>query len=422
MSVFAVEGAAGCGKTVRLMKIVGDTLTATPLRDGQRVLALTFMHGARRRLHEKLRSVASLRGQVECATIDSFAQRLVRRWRSLATAVGIPSSLPDQFDAQCDAAGALLERPEVAAWVAVSFPVVVVDEAQDLKPERLRMIAALAPSTTLLVAADEFQCLDSALHPNPCVTWMHTACRPVILTKIHRTSAPALLSAATSIRGGKVAKSGTGFNILAAKSRPMAAFYLANAIAWHRQSKIAIITPSLSGRFASEVVTRVCERACGQQDYGPFSIKWDRSAGTESVAALEGFRLGDAASLSETVEALGGIGVTAPVRATIAWVRRQARAGGATSFSRGEVTAVLERQFSSHHQRIGSADAHLAAMTVHQAKNREFEGVVILWPFKTGGDPEHKRRLLYNAVTRARRWCTVILEGENLLKVPPFAT
>jgi superfamily I DNA/RNA helicase len=45
-------------------------------------------------------------------------------------------------------------------------------------------------------------------------------------------------------------------------------------------------------------------------------------------------------------------------------------------------------------------------MTVQQAKNREFDGVVILWPFTVGGDPEHKRRLFYNAITRARRWCT----------------
>jgi hypothetical protein len=49
MTLFAVEGAAGCGKTVRLMETVSEKLVAVPLRDGQRVLGLTFMHGARRR-------------------------------------------------------------------------------------------------------------------------------------------------------------------------------------------------------------------------------------------------------------------------------------------------------------------------------------------------------------------------------------
>jgi hypothetical protein len=64
MTLFAVEGAAGCGKTFRLMAKLGDILVAIPLQDGQRVLALTFMHGARRRLNETLRDTDGLRGRV----------------------------------------------------------------------------------------------------------------------------------------------------------------------------------------------------------------------------------------------------------------------------------------------------------------------------------------------------------------------
>lgn len=61
------------------------------------------------------------------------------------------------------------------------------------------------------------------------------------------------------------------------------------------------------------------------------------------------------------------------------------------------------------------------AMTVQQAKNREFEGVVVIWPYQVGGDVEHKRRLLYNAVTRAKRWCNIIVQGQNILAAAPFA-
>lgn len=60
-------------------------------------------------------------------------------------------------------------------------------------------------------------------------------------------------------------------------------------------------------------------------------------------------------------------------------------------------------------------------MTVHQAKNREFDGVIVLWPHTVGGDAEAKRRLLYNAVTRAKLWCKVITQGEAALKKAPFA-
>lgn len=60
-------------------------------------------------------------------------------------------------------------------------------------------------------------------------------------------------------------------------------------------------------------------------------------------------------------------------------------------------------------------------MTVQQAKNREFDGVIVIWPFQVGGDDEQKRRRLYNAVTRARRWCSVIVQNEVILKSPPFS-
>ncbi|UVC19296.1 hypothetical protein IHQ72_35920 (plasmid) [Mesorhizobium onobrychidis] len=63
------------------------------MHDGQRVLALTFMHGARRRLNEKLRGIEGLRGKTECMTVDSFAQRLVRRWRGLASVLDDPPTI-----------------------------------------------------------------------------------------------------------------------------------------------------------------------------------------------------------------------------------------------------------------------------------------------------------------------------------------
>ena len=50
-------------------------------------------------------------------------------------------------------------------------------------------------------------------------------------------------------------------------------------------------------------------------------------------------------------------------------------------------------------------------MTVHGAKNREFDYVFVLWPFEIAGNDEYRRRLLYNAVTRARNDAVVIVQG-----------
>jgi hypothetical protein len=420
MTLFAVEGAAGCGKTFRLMEALGEALGATPLQEGQRVLALTFMHGARRRLNEKLRSVPGLKGRFECVTVDSFAWRLLRRWRGLAAALGVQPLREDQYDAQCDAAGVLLERLEVRGWAAASFPIVLVDEAQDLKPQRLRMLRALAQSARTLIAADEFQCLDAALRPNPLIGWMRGACEPEVLNQVRRTNVPALLAAAIAIRGGAAPVAGTGFRILAAQGVPVAAAMLASAIRWRQGGRVAVITPSLQGGFAHSVVRRVCENPCGAQRNGPYAIRWERSEQDETAALIDGLQLNGVVSVADALAALEALPRSGPVREACTWVRHQARARGRTEFSRADIEAVITRQVAVRRQRYGSDNHDFTAMTVQQAKNCEFEGVFVLWPYQIGGDAEHKRRLLYNALTRAQRWCTIVAQNANLLQAAPF--
>jgi superfamily I DNA/RNA helicase len=67
-----------------------------------------------------------------------------------------------------------------------------------------------------------------------------------------------------------------------------------------------------------------------------------------------------------------------------------------------------------------SRQAQFAAMTVRQAKNREFDHVVVLWPYIIPNDAEQRRRLLYNAITRAKRSCAVLVQVQELLEAPPF--
>ena len=85
----------------------------------------------------------------------------------------------------------------------------------------------------------------------------------------------------------------------------------------------------------------------------------------------------------------------------------------------GELVAILERGVEIR-ANISSIKHKFLAMTVQQAKNREFDGVVVIWPYQVGGDAEHKRRLLYNAVTRAIAWCAVLVQGSQLPTGSPF--
>src|SRR5437868_1846159 len=80
------EGPAGTGKTHSLLEAVKEQLAASPLLAHQRVLALTFMHGSRRRLDERFADEAQLRGRYSCLTIDGFAAHVARRWSEMAAA------------------------------------------------------------------------------------------------------------------------------------------------------------------------------------------------------------------------------------------------------------------------------------------------------------------------------------------------
>lgn len=59
-------------------------------------------------------------------------------------------------------------------------------------------------------------------------------------------------------------------------------------------------------------------------------------------------------------------------------------------------------------------------MTIHQAKNREFDSVIVLWPYEVAGGADRQRRLLYNAVTRAKRQAVVIVQNPERMQQPPF--
>lgn len=422
MTLRAIEGAAGCGKTFRLMQLLTERLEQTPLIEGQRVLALTFMHGARRRLVERLASVAGLDGRVECLTLDGFAWRLVRRWRGVASELGLPVLLESQFDAVCDAAGALLEVPAVRSWVSGSFPVVLVDEGQDLHPQRLRMLMATSDATHLLVAADEFQCLDPELRPNPLVTWMQTQTEPEVLTLVRRTNIAGLLNAATAIRGAEApVNSGQAFKVIAAASVPLAATVVSNAIGWHPGTQdVALITPSRTGNFAHDVVNRVATTASNQGN-GPYPLLWEGTDQDEAQAILVELILDAEISGATALAALRVLPRVGPVKSTINWLNRQVHALGRDAFTRAEIEAVITRFVTIRRQHGRAGSQRYAAMTVHQAKNREFDGVVVLWPYAVAGNADQKRRLLYNAVTRAKRWCTVVVQGANVPTTAPFA-
>lgn len=420
LTVRAFTGGAGCGKTHQLMQSLIDYLVAIPLKEEQKVLALTFMHGSRRRLEERLGQLQALRGRTECSTIDSFAWSLVRRWSSLAAALGFSDIGPDQYERVCDAAGALLQVKEVCGWVAATFPILLVDEAQDMTSNRLRLVEGLSTRLEIFAAADEFQCLNEDLRPNPACAWLAKVCRAEELTQPRRTNEAELLEAATAIRNGEPPKSGKAFKIQLTPNPPLAGTWLSGNLQWYGGGKsISVITPTLVG-FAQATLKWTAQNKT-KKGSGPYSILWEESDTKAANNFLGKIALEDINDIPSVIALLTAAGDLRAARDLADWMDTQRRTRAKTTFSRNDIERAIEQGFAQRRRIRKDNEIGWKGMTVHGAKNREFDNVIVLWPAAIGGSDNQKRRLLYNAVTRAKKRCLVLVQAKGSLSQAPFS-
>ena len=423
MSLYFIEGPAGTGKTTRLFEQLERVLEACPLAEHQQVLALTKMHGSRRRMDGRLRGISGLRGRYRCCTADSLAWSIVRRWRTLARRRSASKLAEEDYEQVCSLAGVLLAETIVSRWVIRAFPIVVVDEFQDSKGGQLGMISSLSGLATCLVAADDFQDLE-ATEANPAVVWARTNGESESLNEIHRTSARGLLEASRALRaGGDVPRRGNGFVVLGAPNRNVGASFVSKSLTWWNNcADIAVLTPvrSSSSAFIQGLFARVAAKPIGKPPVGPHRIPWEQSQEEEIDKFIEGFELPDDPNAEVGQDGISFGDAGEPRQALRHWIERQTRVAGRTTFTAEEIRCEARRihQRSRAYRRVRSRGVR--AMTVHQAKNREFHSVIVLWPYEIGGSIDRQRRLLYNAITRAKFRVLVVVQNPERLAQPPF--
>lgn len=423
MSLRFFEGPAGSGKTTRLFEELATILKARPLLDHERVLALTKMHGSRRRMYGRLSMLSGLRNRFECITIDRFAWRVLKRWRSLARTRGNPEPSDDDYDTVCRCAGALLSEAIVGRWAVRAFPVAVIDELQDSNGGQLMIVRALAESATCLAAADDYQDLDPS-GDNPAVVWAQRSGEVVSLAQNYRTTATGLLAAAIALRDGRaIPGNGSGFTVLGAQNANMGASLVSQNLTWWRGTDdIAVITPvrAETSRFVRDLILRVQKASIGNPATGPHRIPWEVPQEEQCEQFLSRLGLPADASSELTAAELCLPDHDWVSEALIAWLDQRRRLQGRTTFTVGElhhqVRAIRHR--SRAHRRV--RDRGIRAMTIHQAKNREFDSVIVLWPYEVAGSADRQRRLLYNAITRAKRQALVVVQNPARLNRFPF--
>ena len=110
------------------------------------------------------------------------------------------------------------------------------------------------------------------------------------------------------------------------------------------------------------------------------------------------------------------------VKSAQEWVARQRRVLGVEEIRADQVRQQLDRTLTARRRYARAERNELVAMTIQQAKNQQFTHVVVIWPYTIPNDNEQKRRLLYNAITRAQRSCLVLVQAQTLLNMPPFVS
>lgn len=424
MTTRAFTGAAGTGKTTKLLAEVEAYLVTHPLSEGERVLALTFMHGSRFRLMERL-SKSSVRRRFDCLTFDRFAWELCRRWRSRLKTMGIslPVDAPD-YDGTCNAAGRLLAFNDVVRWITSRYPVLLVDEFQDCATFRLVIAQRLNGRVAMFVAADDFQNLSST-DGSPAVAWLGSLGVVEELTTIHRTQVSELLSAAQTLRHGGSLSNGTAFKLVGLPKAAPAASFISQTIAGYPPRDAVILSPSRleSSPWLGEVMSLVGQKQYGNQKAGPFSIHWEKTVGEIESETTSQLGLTDTQTRPVEAASVHALGSGRLARELIRWIEHQRRVLGRTSFSPNEIRREIQRAVQ-HIRSIQFAHNGRRAMTIHQAKNRDFPIVIVLWPFAAPTDALQARRWLYNAVTRAKRRAIVLVQDpkpkQSRLSQPPF--
>lgn len=424
MSLKAYSGGAGCGKTYSVVNEVKQYLGEHPFQLNQRLLALTFMHGARHRLNHQLSSIAEIRGRFEAMTIDSFAFQICTRWSRRITLSGREIPQSNDFEGMCDTANFLLSSVDIQHWVQASFPIIIVDEAQDLLINRLEIVQKLSNFSHVILAYDDYQCLNKSNRPVAINEWIIDKCEPNILEGSRRTQVNQLLTAANRLRTGQsLSHLGADFRIVICPARSnvapgLAGYNVGTEII--RGGKCAILTPNSKTPFPRSIVDYLSTTAITSLHMRPQNIYWE-SEEDSFVAVLKlRFEHMPEASFENCKDILGEFQDSSILNQLLTAFKRRFSLTSNEFLPSNILVEIIDRVFSqSKAFRIRHASG-IPAMTIQQAKNREFDRVVVIWPFQIPADVDYRRRLLYNAITRAKESCIIILQNRSQLQEAPF--
>ncbi|MBO9682332.1 MAG: ATP-dependent helicase [Flavisolibacter sp.] len=431
-TVYGYTGQAGTGKTTQIISKLNECLGQSGLPKHSCVLALTFMHGSRRRLTERLSVVKKERNvKVSCSTIDAFCTRIVQRFRRY---IGFNKPLEVSMvkDEENDIVEnkrsiqvsirfirksfiELMSFSSVKNFISNSYPIIIVDEFQDCEGQLLDVIRSLSNcSCSFIIAGDEFQQLNANTSCEA-IEWLTSICDLNELKNIHRTKNNSILNTASGLRSGS--RISNSVIIKPVPSATLAAWSICLKIQkqnWGRNKSIALLYPAspMSSQFVKATLERLeLPFPNGKVPLNAFPFiyeKGDERNPDFILARIENFEKCtiDLQFVTELEKNNNDI------------LTRCAKKAKKLLFLRGE-QEIEKSEFES----LVRKECHLVsvygvaneknkrmAMTIHAAKNREYDEVIVLWPYEITPNQLQRRKLLYNAITRAKQNVFIIVQ------------
>ncbi len=430
--VIVYTGQAGTGKTYSLMQLLTQILPQREWQKYEAILALTFMHGSRKRLESNLKFVNNdFKVKCECSTIDSFALNILNRFRSyldLSKPISVNFNGADsegQFEIQLtldtihNNTIKLLNYESVKAFISNSYPYIIIDEFQDCNGTLLEIVKLLTSSTNVLIAADPFQQLSDT---EGCegMNWILENEFEVIdldAGGVKRTNNNKILNTATCLRKGENINGTKVYITPSAKA--LTSYFLKTNIYYNiGNGNIAIISPTMKSKFVKDAIDSLSTTYTFKKGkhsgktIGPYNnlLGSDGYANVDELLKDIPKRPLDKLELKK-LKAKNNFILNRCCEKTL----KKMTLRNLEEVPYDEFIYTLNQFIHTHdnfyrRERI----SNLTLTTIHAAKNREFDTVIILWPYEVSGNTLYKRKLLYNAITRAKTNAIIIVQNKTM--------
>lgn len=431
--VIVFTGQAGTGKTYSLMQTLSNIIPQREWLKFETILALTFMHGSRKRLESNLKFVKTdFKVRYECSTIDSFALTILNRFRSylniFKTIRPNETVSENEFEYFMDREMIrektiqLLQFESVRKFISNSYPYIVIDEFQDCIGTLLEIIKQLSNATNILIASDQFQQLSNPENLEG-IQWIKDSqfeYNDLNSSGVKRTTNDKILLTATCLRTGILAE-GSKINIYPCPggkggSFALAEYYLKTSIHYNiAYGNIAIISPTQKGTFVNQLLTSLSKPYTFKKS--PFKTigPYNHLLGTNNQIDIDDLinYLPNAPITKSVLKELRKKNEFVLNKCVDKLLKRLS-IRNIEEIGYDEFYYVLQQMahmYENFYRRENKAK--ILFTTIHGAKNREFENVIILWPYNVTNDLIQKRKLLYNAITRAKRNVVIIVQHKT---------